>query len=100
MQSAKCSSSTPCRLWPTRELAGAAQTRIRRANFLDLVEQTLELCRQRIEADLPAVERLEAALFEERARLSQKLALAMRDELLSSRRQWEGRLLGEVVSRW
>jgi hypothetical protein len=84
----------------TRELAGAAQTRIRRANFLDLVEQTLELCRQRAEADLPAVERLEAALFEERARLSQKLALAMRDELLSSRRQWEGRLLGEVVSRW
>jgi hypothetical protein len=84
----------------SRELVGAAQTRIRRANFLDLVEQTLALCGQRIDAALPAVEQLEAAIAAQRARLSQKLSLAMRDELLASRRQWESRLLGEVVSRW
>jgi hypothetical protein len=84
----------------SRELIGAAQTRIRRANFLDLVEQTLGLCGQRIDAALPAVEQVQEAIAAERARLSQKLALAMRDELLASRRQWEGRLLGEVVSRW
>ena len=84
----------------TRELAGAANTRIRRANFLDLVEQTLEICRQRLDAGLPAVERLEAALVEQRNRLSARLAAGMRDELLASRRPWENRLLGEVVSRW
>jgi hypothetical protein len=84
----------------TRELAGTAQTRIRRANFLDLVEETLALCRQRIDAALPAVDRLEAALHEQRQQLSQKLAASLRDELLASRRQWERRLLAEVASRW
>lgn len=84
----------------SRELSGAAGTRIRRANFLDLVRQTLALCGQRIDAALPPVERLQEALVAERTRLSQMLACNMRDELLASRRQWESRVLGEIVSRW
>lgn len=84
----------------TRELAGTAQARIRRANFLDLVEETLALCRQRLDAALPAVDQLEAALAQQRGQLSRKLAESLRDELLSGRRQWERRLLAEVTSRW
>ena len=83
-----------------RELAGAAATRIRRANFLDLVEETLAACLRRIDAGLPAVVALEAALAEQRGRLTARLAAQMRDELLTSRRPWENRLLGEVTARW
>ncbi|HEV3005525.1 MAG TPA: GTPase [Pirellulales bacterium] len=83
-----------------RELAGTAAKRIRRANFLDLVAETLSSCRERIEAGLPAVEQLETALAEQRGRLASRLAGQMRDELLASRRPWEQRLLGEVASRW
>ena len=84
----------------TRELAGAAGKRIRRANFLDLVEQTLAACRLRIDAALPAVEQLEAGLNDQRLRLASKLAAQMREELQASRRPWEQRLLGEVASCW
>jgi hypothetical protein len=84
----------------TRELAGAAGQRIRRANFLDLVEETLAVCRARIDAALPAVAALDAAINEQRARLAAQLAMEMRGELLASRRQWESRLLGEVAARW
>ena len=82
------------------ELAGTAAKRIRRANFLDLVGETLAACRQRIDAALPAIEQLETALAEQRGRLAARLAGAMREELLGSRRPWEQRLLGEVASRW
>jgi hypothetical protein len=84
----------------TRELAGAAGSRIRRANFLDLVEQTLAACRSRIDAALPAVEQLEAAINDQRSQLAARLARQMQTELLGSRRPWESRLLGEVASCW
>lgn len=84
----------------TRQLAGAAGNRIRRANFLDLTHETLAACRMRIDAARPALGAVEAALVEQRGRLAAKLAGRMRDELLSSRRQWENRLLAEVTSRW
>lgn len=84
----------------SRELAGAAATRIRRANFLDLVDETFASCGARIEAGMPAIEALEAALAEQRGRLTARLAAQMREELLTSRRPWENRLLGEVTSRW
>jgi len=84
----------------SRELAGAAAKRIRRANFLDLVGETLAACRERIEAGMPAVEQLETALTEQRGRLAARLAGQMREELLGSRRPWEQRLVGEVAARW
>ena len=46
----------------TRQLAGSAAARIRRANLLDLVEQTLAACRRRVDEALPAVRQLEEAL--------------------------------------
>jgi hypothetical protein len=84
----------------THELAGAAAGRIRRANFLDLVEATLGACGRRIDEALPAVEQLETAIAEQRAQLAGRLTGHVREELSRSRRLWENRLLGEVAGRW
>jgi len=84
----------------TRELAGSAGVRIRRANFLDLAEQTVESCRERLEEALEPVGRLEQALRTQRERLSQELSRALREELMQSRRQWERMLLSAVADRW
>ncbi|MFH1265337.1 MAG: hypothetical protein ABIK89_06380 [Planctomycetota bacterium] len=84
----------------TRQLAGTAAVRIRRANYLDLVSETLARCAERIDEGLPAVGQLEDAILEQRSRLAARLAQEMRAELLSSRRQWENRLVGKVASRW
>jgi energy-coupling factor transporter ATP-binding protein EcfA2 len=84
----------------TRELSGVAAHRIRRANFLDLVDETLSHCRERLDETMPKVAALETAIQEQRARLAARLADQMRSELLTNRRQWESRLLGEVTQRW
>jgi hypothetical protein len=84
----------------TGELVGAASRRIRRANFLDLAAATLERCGGQLDVALPAVEALEQALAEQRARLAARWSAQLRDELLASRRLWEQRLLAEVSSRW
>ncbi len=83
-----------------REMAPAAAHRIRRVNFLDLVEQTLATCAERIDAAMPAVEQLETAITEQRARLVDRLSGQLRDDLLQRRRSWEQRILGEVAGRW
>lgn len=83
-----------------RELAGTPAKRIRRANFLDLVSQTLAACRERIDASAPAIEQLEAGIAEQRGRLAAQLARQMHDELIRSRRLWESRLLGEIATHW
>ncbi len=84
----------------TRQLAGAAGHRIRRANFLDLCRATLAACRELVERDQATLAQVDAAIIEQRTKLAQRLAERMRDELAGCRRQWEGRLVGEVASRW
>ena len=84
----------------TRQLAGAAAVRIRRANYLDLVSETLSACGQRIDEGLPAIRKLEEAVEQQRSRLGAQLAEQMRTELLANRRQWETRLVGRIASRW
>ena len=84
----------------TRELTVAATHRIRRANFLDLVGESLANCQQRVAGNMTQIEQLEAAIQEQRARLAARLTERLRDELLASRRSWESRLLGDVTSRW
>jgi hypothetical protein len=84
----------------TRQFAGAAATRIRRANFLDLAAQALESCRRRLNEAAPAIDNLRAAIDQQRGELSALLAGQIRGELLSARRPWENRLLGQVTSRW
>jgi hypothetical protein len=84
----------------TRELSGTAANRIRRANFLDLVQETLLHCRRRLDAALAPIDQLESALAEQRARVAARFAQSLRDELVTSRRPWENRLLAEVTRQW
>ncbi len=84
----------------TRQLAGAAAARVRRANLVDLAQETLAACRERIDAHRPAVEQLLAAIDQQRGRLAARVAGQMQSELLASRRQWESRLVGQIASRW
>ena len=84
----------------TRQMAGAAGNRIRRANFLDLAADTLDACRARIDEALPSVRELQTAIDQQRSLLAGQIAAAMRAELLANRRQWENRLLAQTASRW
>ncbi|MBN2476476.1 MAG: GTPase domain-containing protein [Pirellulales bacterium] len=84
----------------TRQLAGTAAARIRRANFLDLVAQTLSRCRRRMDEAIGPVRATQAAIEQQRTRLAARLAEQMQGELLASRRPWENRLLGQVAARW
>ena len=82
------------------QLAGVAGNRIRRANFLDLVADTLELAAARLDASMDAVARLRAAIQAERGKLAAQLAGQTERELLAARRQWESRVLARITSHW
>ena len=84
----------------TGELAGTAAGRIRRANFLDLIDDTLTRCQERLDGSVSAIHRLRVAVEEQRTRLGAKLASRVETELLAARRGWEIRLVGRVASRW
>lgn len=84
----------------TRQFAGAAAARIRRANFLDLAAEALDRCRRRLDNAMPAIQDVEQAVGQQRTALSAVAAKEVRGELLAARRQWENRLLGQVASRW
>lgn len=84
----------------TRQLAGSAADRIRRANVFHLVADTLSACRKQIEPWQPALVALREALETQRTALASQLVGRMRDELLANRRTWEQRVLGRVVTRW
>ena len=82
------------------ELVGAARNRIRRANFLDLLAETLARCQKRLEEAAPSVEEALSAIQEQQGVLASMLAKQMHAELLANRRPWENRLLGQTASRW
>jgi hypothetical protein len=84
----------------TRQMAGAAGNRIRRANFLELAAETLDACRKRVDEARPNVREVQTAIDQQRGALAQQMAAEMQVGLLASRRQWERRLLGQTASRW
>ena len=84
----------------TRQMAGAAGNRIRRANFLDLVAETLEACGLRIDQNIANVRDVQTAIDQQRDLLAGHIAGQMQTELLASRRQWENRLLAQTASGW
>jgi hypothetical protein len=84
----------------TRELAGTAGSRIRRANFLDLLADTLAALQRRLDEALPTVTATQTAIDQQRAELAAHLVQQTRDELLANRRQWEVRLLARAAGRW
>ena len=57
----------------TRQLAGTAAARIRRANVLDLIDETLARCTARYEPALAPLAPLEQAVREQRAKLGAQL---------------------------
>jgi hypothetical protein len=83
-----------------RELAGTAAARIRRANFLDLVDETLTRGRERLAAGLVPIEPLETAIAEQRTKLGAQLVDRVAGELRTNRRLWEDRLVDAVAARW
>ncbi|MGC3971540.1 MAG: GTPase domain-containing protein [Pirellulales bacterium] len=84
----------------TRQLAGSAAARIRRANFLDLVDETLRTCQERLTRAVGAIEPLEAAINEQRTKLAALLIGRVGGELSANRRLWEDRLVDAVTDRW
>jgi len=84
----------------TRQLAGSAAARIRRANFLDLVQETVVACRNRLTAASAPLAPLEAAIVEQRTKLAAVLVDRVCKELENSRRLWEDRLVDAVAARW
>eukprot|EP00913_Durusdinium_trenchii_P013385 g12566.t1 len=84
----------------TTRLAASQRIGIRRSNLIDLIHAALEHCRTQLTREWPAVEQLEAALDEERQKLTSRMSTQLRDELLASRNLWERRLLGAVTEKW
>lgn len=84
----------------TRQLAGSAAARIRRANFLDLVDETLRACQTRLTSSVAALDPLEAAITEQRTKLAALLVERVGGELSVNRRLWEDRLVDAVTDRW
>ena len=84
----------------TTRLAASQRIGIRRANLIDLVHAALEYCRNQLAGNWPAVEQLEAALEEQRQKLTGEMSAKLREELLTSRNLWERRLLGAVTQKW
>ena len=84
----------------TRQLAGTAAVRIRRANYLDLADETIQACKKRLDEAIPKIKQLKDAVLQQRSQLAAQLAEQVRTELLSARRQWENRLVGKVASGW
>ncbi|HBT75618.1 MAG TPA: hypothetical protein DEB39_01550 [Planctomycetaceae bacterium] len=84
----------------TRDLNEESAIRIREANYADLAEEVVELCRSEIEEHWAPIDKLREKILEERRRLGERLAERMRDELIRDRRLWESRLIGRVASQW
>jgi GTPase SAR1 family protein len=83
-----------------RELQGSAATRIRRANYLDILLDALEMCRSRLESENENVHALQAAIESQREQLAEKISSRIREELLMYQSPWQSRLLAEIVQRW
>lgn len=84
----------------TSQLAASERVRIRRANVVDLLLETLERCAGLLAAHAPELARIEAALVEEQRGLTRRLSERLGRELLASRHLWERRLLGAVSDTW
>ena len=79
---------------------GLQRLNIRWLNLLDLIDSAVQNCRGMLAEQRPAVRELEAALVEQRDKLTRAMAQTLRRELLLSRDLWERRLVSAVAQRW
>ncbi len=84
----------------TTRLAASHRIQIRRANLVDLIQEALAHCRTSMASKWPAVEQLEAALEDERRKMTHQMAEQLSTELLQSRGLWERRLVEAVTQMW
>jgi hypothetical protein len=84
----------------TTQLAASQRVQIRRANLVDLIHAALDHCRRHLAGHGPAVEQLEAALEEQRRKLTGEMSRRLTEELLTSRALWERRLIDAVTEIW
>ena len=84
----------------TTQLAAAQRVRVRRANLVELIHSTLQVCRSQLDRNHPAVEQLRTVLDEQRRLLTEDLAGQLRAELLESHNLWERRLVETVTNKW
>jgi hypothetical protein len=84
----------------TSRIAASQRIQVRRANLLDLIHTAIGHCREHVDANWPAIEKLEAALETQRQKMHGAMTTRLRDELASSQGLWERRLLTSVTQRW
>lgn len=84
----------------TSRIASSQRIQVRRANLLDLIHAAIVHCREHVAANLPAIDKLEAALETQRQRLHDAMTARLREELVASQGLWERRLLTAVTERW
>ncbi len=84
----------------TSRIAASQRIQVRRANLLDLIHSAISHCRQHVTDQLPAIEKLEAALETQRQRLHDAMTARLRNELVASQGLWERRLLTSVTEHW
>lgn len=84
----------------TSRVASSQRIQVRRANLLDLIHTAITHCREHVAAHLPAIDKLETALEEQRQRMHTAMTTKLREELNGSQGLWERRLLTSVTERW
>ncbi|MAG94901.1 MAG: hypothetical protein CMJ48_14330 [Planctomycetaceae bacterium] len=84
----------------TNRFGASQRVRIRRSNLIDLIHAALAHCVRLQDEHLPAVQRLEAVLEEQRQKLTAKMAEQLRGELQQTRNLWERRLLSASTDLW
>lgn len=84
----------------TNQLGVSRRTAIRRANVVDLLEESLRLSEADYQKALPAVRQLQQALAGQRDSIRDELTRQLCDELMKNRSLWERRLVSAVTDQW
>jgi Predicted GTPase len=82
------------------KLGASERVRIRRINVLELLSAGLQRASELLQEKQPAVEELQRALSGQQQALSRDMAAKLEDDLLSSHRLWERRLISAVIDHW
>ncbi len=84
----------------TRDMNEEYSLRIRQANYFDLADETIALCREEVEHDWKPIEILREQIAVQRRELSVSLAENARRELVQDRKHWENRLIDRITNCW
>lgn len=82
------------------ELGSASRARVRRANVVDLLSETIVRCQSLLRAGEAELATLERMLLDQRSQLAQRMTKQLCGDLGASRGLWERRLVEAVVENW